>query len=46
MLTDSERTELDTLPILDFAPNIDDVWVAITSSELRGSRFNLITEDD
>lgn len=46
VLSSSERAELDGLPILDFAPNIDDVWLAITPTELRGRRFNLITEDD
>ena len=46
VLTDAERAELDKLPILDFAPNIDDVWLAITPTELRGRRFNLITEDE
>jgi nitroimidazol reductase NimA-like FMN-containing flavoprotein (pyridoxamine 5'-phosphate oxidase superfamily) len=42
VLTDSERSEIDSLPILDFAPNITDVWVGITPTELRGRRFNLV----
>ncbi len=41
-LGNDERAELDELPILDFAPNITDVWVAITPTELRGRRFNLV----
>jgi hypothetical protein len=45
VLTDSERSEIDSLPILDFAPNITDVWVGITPTELRGRRFNLLPED-
>ena len=42
VLSGGERTSLDTLPILDFAPDIDDVWIEITPTELRGRRFNLI----
>lgn len=45
VLSDGERAVLDTLPILDFAPNIDDVWLSITPTELRGRRFSLITEE-
>lgn len=45
VLSDDERAELDQLPILDFAPNIDDVWLAITPTELRGRRFNLISDE-
>jgi hypothetical protein len=37
-----ERHALDALPILDFAGSIDDVWVEITPTELRGRRFNLL----
>jgi len=37
-----ERVALDSLPILDFAGSIDDVWVEITPTELRGRRFNLL----
>jgi nitroimidazol reductase NimA-like FMN-containing flavoprotein (pyridoxamine 5'-phosphate oxidase superfamily) len=44
VLNDVERTQLDGLPILDFAPNIDDVWIAITPTELRGRRFDLLSE--
>ena len=44
-LTNTERAELDALPILDFAPNITDVWVAITPTELRGRRFNLLPDE-
>ncbi len=38
----TERDVLDEMPILDFAPTIDDLWVEITPNELRGRRFNLI----
>jgi nitroimidazol reductase NimA-like FMN-containing flavoprotein (pyridoxamine 5'-phosphate oxidase superfamily) len=45
VLDDAERAELDGLPILDFAPNIDDAWIAITPTELRGRRFDLLGEE-
>ena len=41
-LSGTERETLDALPILDFAPNIDDVWVEITPTDIRGRRFNLV----
>lgn len=39
---EEDRSTLDQLPILDFAPEAESVWIAITPRELRGRRFNLI----
>ena len=42
-LTDAEAAlSLDKLPIVDFAPNRDYVWMELSPSEVRGRRLNVL----
>ena len=42
-LTNAEATAvLDKLPIVDFAPNRDYVWMELSPSEIRGRRLNVL----
>lgn len=35
---------LDTLPIIDFAPNKNYIWLEFRPNEIRGRRLNVVTD--
>lgn len=45
-LTDAEaHAALDEKPIIDFAPDVEYVWMELTPHEVRGRRLNILESD-